>query len=91
MSVVSVQLGRARCRQFEVFQPLKCAIGFRPFGGHRQRRLVKIETAITQADDEIAEEIERLRDGWTMSQVTIPAPPGRDEVDIDGFHHESSL
>ncbi len=53
--------------------------------------LVKIETAITQADDEIAEEIERLRDGWTMSQVTIPAPPGRDEVDIDGFHHESSL
>jgi L-lactate utilization protein LutC len=53
--------------------------------------LVKVETAITQADDEISGEIERLREGWTMSQVTIPAPPGSDEVGIDGFHHESSL
>jgi hypothetical protein len=46
-----------------------------------------IETVVAQADDEN----ERLRDGWTMSQVTIPAPPGRDEVDTVGFHHEPSL
>jgi hypothetical protein len=50
----------------------------------------QVETAIRDADDEIAENIDSLRHQWSMSGIAIPAPPGADEVDTESFHHESS-
>ncbi len=48
-----------------------------------------VETAIREADDEISENIEALRNSWTMREIAIPAPPGADEVNVESFHHES--
>lgn len=54
-------------------------------------KLTEVETALRDADDEIHSGIEALRAAWTIREVAIPAPPGADEADIEGFHHESSL
>ncbi|WP_335991597.1 WXG100 family type VII secretion target [Glycomyces sp. MUSA5-2] len=54
-------------------------------------KFTEVESAIRHADDEIFENIDALRSGWSMREVAIPAPPGADETDIESFHHESSL
>jgi hypothetical protein len=53
--------------------------------------LVEVESAMTEADDEIYQGIDSLRSEWNMREIAIPAPPGSDEVDIESFHHGSSL
>jgi hypothetical protein len=53
--------------------------------------LVEVESAMTEADDEIYQGIDSLRSEWNMREIAIPAPLGSDEGDIESFHHGSSL
>lgn len=53
--------------------------------------LVGIESAVHDADEGIATEIETIRSEWTMREMAIPAPPGADEVNTESFHHESAV
>ena len=52
--------------------------------------LEDIEDAVTIADQEIHDDLEKIRVEWSISQIAIPAPPGVDEVSGDSFYHESA-
>lgn len=54
-------------------------------------RFSEVETALRSADDEIHAAIDSIRSEWSMREVAMPSPPGADEIDIESFHHESSL
>ncbi len=48
-------------------------------------------TGLRSADDENHAGIDSIRSEWSMREVAMPTPPGADEIDIESFHHESSL
>ncbi|MFC3493020.1 hypothetical protein [Glycomyces rhizosphaerae] len=52
--------------------------------------LGEIEGAIDTADQEIHDDLEKIRSEWSISQIAIPAPPGSDEISGDSFYHESA-
>jgi hypothetical protein len=52
--------------------------------------LGEIEGAIDTADQEIHDDLEKIRAEWSISQIAIPAPPGSDEISGDSFYHESA-
>jgi hypothetical protein len=52
--------------------------------------LGETETAIDTADQEIHDDLEKVRSEWSISQIAIPAPPGSDEISGESFYHDSA-
>lgn len=85
-----VDRGQGALRSGSQLTALRKAKDSKDFLNELHKALVYTEKIITDADDEIYENIEMVQSAWSMREIAIPAPPGTDEIDTESFHHESS-